>query len=371
MPARIVVYSDMHWGDAWLSECQAAAADLYDLVQDASPDAVVNLGDTFHAKDSISSRTLDAFATSMGRLRGGPPHFVLSGNHDANDRAGEVTSARLFEMIGAQVITGSAVVDIAGVPFGVLSHTSDAQAMRESASRIAADLVSRGGTTVLSHVPIQGVAFNAQSVEESAHALSENDLAAGVRHVISGHYHHPQHRSRVVVCGSPSYLTWGDSVWYESGRAIPRGFLLLCSTPAGLSYERVATARTTVRLTLQTRNINPLNPMSTVHTHITAVRAVHPSNTIIVRIASDADDRKPVEAILEKLRAQAEMTPNVVYTATTSGRLSLPGVAQIKPAAVEVRPLLRDVVSRLDRTVEERAKILARAEHFLPQVEAP
>lgn len=365
---RLVIYSDMHWGDAGLAECEAAADDLADLVAAVDPDVVLNLGDTFHAKDAVSSRTLDAFATKMQRVRA-KSHLVLSGNHDASDRAGEVTSARVLSLLGADVVTGSKIITVGDTAIGLLSHTSDAQALNEHARTLARDL--RGvGYAVFSHVPIRGAAFNAKSVEESPDALDRSVLGDGIKLLFSGHYHHPQVLPgvpEVVICGSPSYLTWGDNVWFEAGSAVPRGFLVVEIERTGATYRRVAAQRTTVRLSVPVRQLNPVNPMGSVQSLVDNVRRVHPNNPLVVRLASESDERKHVEAVLERLQAEAETcTPGVTYTATTSGRLTLPGTQQIRVASVEAKPLLRSVVAGLDRTIEERAAILTRAESFLP-----
>ena len=236
---RILFYSDLHFSDAHASEAQSAIRCLIRWVGVLKPNLLVNLGDTFHQKDNVSTLTLSLVAESFRELRDSLPsttiHFGISGNHDIAVRDGSRSAADVLRLAWVSMAPSGSVLDAFGFKLGWLGYVEDAAKRQEAIEAI------READVLFAHAPFLGAKFNAKQSEEGSTALDPSRLGPSL--LVVGHYHHPQvlrtKTCETIIVGSPAYYTWGDSVTFleaeggdvdskgKVGDIVPRGFLLL------------------------------------------------------------------------------------------------------------------------------------------------
>lgn len=324
---KLLLYSDVHWGDSTIESCTLALQSLGDYVDEYRPDVVINLGDTFHPKDAVSARTLSAatraFDTLCQRVAiACADHFAIHGNHDVGDRAGAVSSAEILRLAGVRFPDREYRLDTGNGVIGFLSFGGEADDIRAVAG-IMADSCS----VIVSHVPLLGAIFAPGKADTDGHALDAAGL--GVARVFSGHYHHPQTfragDTEVCVVGSPAYHTWGDLVIAGAdGKALPRGFVLVDTDD--WSVRRLPARGVTVRHTLRPDDL--LGDKREARDRWLAwIREAHPDNPIALRIAS-RDDAEAAIAIAQELAT--DLPEGIEVRATATLRTNLPTLGEIK-----------------------------------------
>lgn len=82
---RIAHVSDLHIRNfKYRDEYRAAFEDLYDQLEYAGVDLIINTGDTVHSKLAVSPELFDDVANHFLRMTSIAPYWVVLGNHDLN-----------------------------------------------------------------------------------------------------------------------------------------------------------------------------------------------------------------------------------------------------------------------------------------------
>lgn len=335
----ILCYSDLHFSDPHADEAIKACASFARLVREHKPTAVVNLGDTFHVKDAVTTRTLNAASKGLGLICDAAKsveakHFVISGNHDSGDNLGVESSASVLFLGGASLQPTGTTVEMLGRTFGFFGYVND----RKKSASLLKPMLAATPDMVFAHLPILYAHFNASRTDESSLAMDPADM--GTKHLVAGHYHHPQlffsKNTDVVIVGSPCYYTWGDSVWVEEEGVVHRGFLAIDVCGDGtFDFTRYPNRTCVVRHTFRL-DVDGKNP------DLSSIIEAHPQQEVRFRLVGYSPEA--VAAITEKYQ-----TSKVKIGSTSALR------SPVMPDAPEVGFVPGDIdfASLLDRVLSE------------------
>lgn len=180
------------------------------LMDAASGDCIILLGDVFETQKAVDTSVMFAFASWMERAQSKGVRVVLVvGNHDHYTRAGTVHSLKPFEAAGVTVISRDLMLTLGGHDFFLKAYTDDIEDVKSYVS----GLVENFGTVkakrkrfLCLHQAVSG-AMLASSLFEGALGLSDLKEDA-FTHVFLGHFHKPQSMTdKVTYLGSPYQVT--------------------------------------------------------------------------------------------------------------------------------------------------------------------
>ncbi len=238
---RILVYSDVHIGDAWLDQSKEALSFICDVAKENEPDLILNLGDTFHAKGQASARCVSVFVDVLKQF---PDilHYVLVGNHDYVDGHAVVECSELRDRVHCVAEPTTFTLDN-GIPVALIPFTER--------KTIEVD----DSVLVFSHTPITGALLTSSRTEAEVRFAKVEGKYIKLR--ISGHYHLPHNiigglDYPTIIVGSPDYYTWADVISFQEGKIVPRGCLLIDIDDNGvIKPVRVPNPNSTLRMVWQ------------------------------------------------------------------------------------------------------------------------
>lgn len=356
MKLRVLLYSDLHFADPHLEAASLALLRLQAYLVEHKPDAVVNLGDTFHSKDYVSSRTLSAVSTALREIRDicdevHIPHFVLSGNHDIADRSGDEYSSDILALAPSiRVVRSGSIEEVGGFKLGFLNYRPKHEDVLKDIRRVS------GADAVFSHLPLHGALFNPTRAEEGG--IEPSTL--GCRWIFSGHYHHPQvmrsSACTTVIVGSPCYYTWGDEVMFDEKGVVPRGFLLVDfekkagGKPISVQFQRLPNTYAEVRHTAR------VNISTEVRDEQQTVESI--------RESLGKNQKLKVRAIGESAEelAASDFGQDVQFTLTSATRrVALPDAPEVKVhlADVDHGALIERVIAESDMNPAMQKRVKA------------
>lgn len=372
MKLRALLYSDLHFADPHLEAVSLALLKLQAYIVEHKPDLLINLGDTFHTKDYVSSKTLSAVSLAMRDIRDlcadlKIGHLVLSGNHDIADRKGEEFSSEILALDRSVVLVPSGKVVTCGsmsdpLKLGFINYRPNVEDVKAD----AAALVRAGCDAVCVHLPLLGAMFNPTRSDEGG--VSAKDL--GIKWIFAGHYHHPQvmksGSSTTVIVGSPSYYTWGDEVMFDEHGVVPRGFLLVDfaregKTPLSVKYRRLPNTYAEVR---HTARVNTKVDADSEAALIDTLKdSLAPSQKLRVRAVGDG-----TEELVDR-----DCGEHVSFTTSSSLRkVELPDAPEVTVQLGEVdhEALISRVISESDIHPAMQKRVLAAALKTLEEARA-
>lgn len=369
---KILIYSDLHFSDPHAEQATAACLRLAEAIREHRPTAVVNCGDTFHTKDAITTTTLHTAAEALRpvceAIRDvGASHYVISGNHDLGDLAGECTAASLFRFTREDDVhyCPSGTVLALGnddTKVGFFGYITDRKLREERIQAIRAAECD----IVFVHAPLRGAAFNPWGkIDESDDSLDPSVFGAPL--VIAGHYHHPQRivtgSTTVIVVGSPCYYTWGDGISMDNGVPLPRGFGLLERDRRGeFSFDSIENSSAIVRHTIREDKSKHV-PVAVAD--LRGILQVVPAERLRVRIVGEAAN----ELALAIQRDIIPTYPSLTLTLTSQSiDPVLPAVQEVEytPVDIDSGALLKRALFELE--VEDRDAVCALATDIWKEV---
>jgi DNA repair exonuclease SbcCD nuclease subunit len=165
---------------------------------------IINAGDTFHVRGSVSPEVLNPVMDLHQELiNDGFEIVIISGNHDLSSRDSNRLSSAVtaLEGVGCKVVhEATNDCDVAFIPW--MNNVND---LKDYIDHIYCG--NRQQQDLIIHAPVDGVIAGLPDHGLTADWLGEQ----GFRRVFSGHYHaHKDFGNGVYSIGSTTHLTWSD-----------------------------------------------------------------------------------------------------------------------------------------------------------------
>jgi len=174
-----LVYTDLHLREDALPECIYALRKVGELAAELGVDQIFNLGDTFNTRGVIKTRCWQAlYEVYRDWSRSGIRQTIIVGNHDQEDKAGEIHPMKVFEEFdGWNVIGTPDVIDgVLFMPYMPIDKIKS----------FLTNTVFQKNTTAFVHWGICGAMMN--NWKEDTDGVPSAWLK-NFKHVYSGHYH--------------------------------------------------------------------------------------------------------------------------------------------------------------------------------------
>lgn len=225
--SRYLFYSDLHIRPERLADCEAVLDRVYliacRLRDKYGPITIVNGGDTFNTRGIIRTVCFDRLYKHYQKwFNNSFNQIILVGNHDQEDRAGEIHPMSVFKSWeGWHVVDIPKVInDVAFFPHMEIKSREDIY------KHIKADF--KGDAVV--HWGIRGARRNDHNVDRDGIPIEWLDR---FRQVFSGHYHFRNSIANLQYIGSPMQQNHG-----EEGQA--KGVLFYNSKTTKCSFIEIA-----------------------------------------------------------------------------------------------------------------------------------
>jgi DNA repair exonuclease SbcCD nuclease subunit len=197
-------YSDLHLRPERLDTCEIALNEIFKIVQNYDPAkiTIVNGGDTFNTRGLIRTNCFDTLYRHYSNwFESGYSQIILVGNHDQEDKAGEIHPMRVFKSwSGWQVVDEPMVLrDMAFFPY-MEHHKIEAAIKKIVKGR-------KEPMDAVVHWGIKGAKRNDSNVDNDGVPL---EWLSPFRNVFSGHYHYRNKIGNVQYIGSPFQQNYGE-----------------------------------------------------------------------------------------------------------------------------------------------------------------
>jgi hypothetical protein len=225
-----------------------------DDVLEQRPDLVLVAGDVFHSVRPTNPAILFLFQ-QLQRLRAGLPHVpvvLIAGNHDTPRSTETGTILRLYQALGAEVVTDQA----RRITFPKLDASVLAVPHQDRLQPDRAALRPERGVTfnlLVAHGSWPGLGEQRGTMEYGGVLLTREDIApAQWDYVALGHYHTAHAiEPNVWYAGSLDYIPpnpWGQIEEERENRVRGKGYLLVELPAARVTFRPVAPPRRFVDL---------------------------------------------------------------------------------------------------------------------------
>lgn len=198
-------YSDLHIRPERLDDCEAVLSEIFEIAskirEKVKKDVmIVNGGDTFNTRGVINTKCFDVVAKHWSKWKkAGFTQVVLVGNHDQEDRAGDIHPYASFKDWG-----GFHVVD-APMTLGHIDFFPYISADKvEVAIKSMKSFKSKDAVV---HWGIRGAQRNDTNIDNEGVPLN---WLSHYRNVFSGHYHYRSAFENVQYIGSPLQQNFGE-----------------------------------------------------------------------------------------------------------------------------------------------------------------
>ncbi len=196
---KFLLYSDLHVRPERLPDCEYVLETVGKLAIKHKIDYVINGGDTFHTRGLIRTSCFDMLLEKYASwLNQGIKQIIIVGNHDQEDRVGEVHPMRVFSTWEDWHVVDSPK-KIKQIPKTVF--------FPYMTSITKKDLIKYKGYDAFVHWGIQGAKRNDWNVDCDGVPI---DYLKGFRRVFSGHYHYRNKFENVQYIGSPLQQDFGE-----------------------------------------------------------------------------------------------------------------------------------------------------------------
>jgi DNA repair exonuclease SbcCD nuclease subunit len=218
------MYSDLHLRPERLDTCKFVLDWIKDRVLKFPKNKkviVVNGGDTFNTRGIIPTSCLDvASRCYIDWSEAGIDQWILVGNHDQEDRAGEIHPMSIFKRFGWTVVDRPMIKnDIALFPY----------MKKEAIEKSLKSEELEGIKTAIVHWGIQGAKRNDWNVDTDGVPI---EWLERFDQVFSGHYHYRNSIQNVHYIGSPFQHNFG-----EMGQE--KGVLIFDTESKEISFEEI------------------------------------------------------------------------------------------------------------------------------------
>jgi len=194
-----LLYSDLHIQESTQEICDLVLTKVGKLAKKHKA-VIINGGDTHNTRGIIKTSSLDLLTRHYNQWASdGLVQRILIGNHDQEDREGEVHPMRSYELHpGWSVIDEPTVIDgVAYFPYMPRERVKD-----------AIDEIPKGVKTAVVHWGIQGAKRNDFNVDADGIPI---EWLAKFTQVFSGHYHYRNTIGNVQYIGDPYQQNHSES----------------------------------------------------------------------------------------------------------------------------------------------------------------
>jgi DNA repair exonuclease SbcCD nuclease subunit len=195
---KFLLYSDLHVRPERLRDCEYVLEKVGQLALEHKVDYVLNGGDTFHTRGLIRTSCFDRLYHHYSEWAdSGIKQIILVGNHDQEDKAGDIHPMRVFGNFKGWSVVSRPVAwpdkKLAFFPY-LLSITEK-------------DLLKYKGYDAFVHWGIQGAKRNDWNVDSDG---VPTKYLRPFRRVFSGHYHYRNSFENVQYIGLPLQQDFGE-----------------------------------------------------------------------------------------------------------------------------------------------------------------
>lgn len=221
---KFLFYGDLQLGRKrtdYMEFMQSALELLSEIIDREKPDFLINLGDLLDDFGKVDVKDLvyafDWMQYLGSKVKRGH-HWIIKGNHDIADEAGEYSTVHVMECGVNRVIRSIETPEIDG--FGrvlVLPYGNNYATMREEIEKMKGFPIK----AIFAHTDWLGIRPSIKSSYVSTDGLDPERLMELFPNVpiFGGHYHTPMSIGNLNIVGSPLYKDFSD-VHSE----FPRGF---------------------------------------------------------------------------------------------------------------------------------------------------
>jgi len=203
---KYILYSDLHIRPERQEDCLTALKQICDAALEHKA-IVINGGDTFHTRGLIRTSCFDALWKEYHRWHQlGVTQYLVVGNHDQEDKAGEIHPMRAFEFDGWKVIEKPEAHD--GIVFCPYIDKINEETIKEMES-----LVSRKKKFAVVHWGFLGAMMNDRIADLDGVPV---EWMKNFEKVWSGHYHYKSVIENIQYIGSPIQHTFSE-MGYDQG----------------------------------------------------------------------------------------------------------------------------------------------------------
>lgn len=205
--SKFLLYSDLHIREDTLQTCETALSQIGELAVKHEVDYIINGGDTFNTRGLLPTSCLDVLYKHYKKWsNNGSKQIILVGNHDQEDRKGEVHPMKVFESFdGWHVVDRPQIIEgIENTIFCPYMHKNDVQNYLAAAKKKHGNWRSWDAFV---HWGICGAKRNDSNTDTDGVLL---DWLENFRNVFSGHYHFRNTIQNVHYIGSPYQQNFGE-----------------------------------------------------------------------------------------------------------------------------------------------------------------
>jgi hypothetical protein len=194
-----ILYSDLHIQESTQEICDLVLTRVGELAKKYKA-KIINGGDTHNTRGILKTSSLDLLTRHYNQwAEDGLAQNILVGNHDQEDREGDIHPMRSYELHpNWHVIDRPTVLDgVAYFPYMPRERVKD-----------AIDEIPKGVKTAVVHWGIQGAKRNDFNVDTDGIPV---EWLAKFRRVFSGHYHYRNAFANVQYIGDPYQQNHSES----------------------------------------------------------------------------------------------------------------------------------------------------------------
>jgi len=246
---KFLLYSDLHMRPETLRECEMVHDKIGEIAQDMAVDYLLNGGDTHHHRGSIGTRVLDVLYRKRREwYEAGLKNIDTIGNHDQEDKAGEIHAMKVFEQFdGWKVFDKPTEFEAKGLDRSIffVPYMLPARMIQ---------VLSGIGKVVKGQkrdIPVSDLVCHADVVGAMMGNFKQTEgvgleVFERFHNVFSGHYHMRQKVGNVQYIGSPYQQNFGEAgqkkgVLYYNQKADKTMFVEIKGTPrfhtVGIEWE--------------------------------------------------------------------------------------------------------------------------------------
>lgn len=200
----MLFYSDLHIRPDRIVDAKRVLDTINYCAKKFDIDYIVNCGDTFHTRGLIKTSCFDVIQQSYDKwAREGLKQIILVGNHDQEDKIGEIHPMKVFGNYKGWYVVDSPMclpesTDIVLWPYSNNLSKEDIESFI---------LFEHSSHTLITHWGIEGAKRNDSNIDTNGVPLS---WIKPFKRVFSGHYHYRNEISNVQYIGSPMQQDFGE-----------------------------------------------------------------------------------------------------------------------------------------------------------------
>ncbi len=199
--SKFLMYSDLHIRPERIEDCEIVLNAIPEICEKYKIEYVINGGDTFNTRGVLRTSCFQIlYEHYMSWIHKGLKQIIIVGNHDQEDKAGEIHPMSVFnnKNEGWHVIDRPCKIKIDDKLFGFSPYVLDPY---------EAINTMKGSHTCFVHWGFKGAKRNAGNIDSDG---VDVDAVSGFKKVFSGHYHYRNSIENVHYIGSPFQQNYGE-----------------------------------------------------------------------------------------------------------------------------------------------------------------